>query len=68
MGGKKKARIFISIVICFLLGAAPMLAGIHFEWPVWQSVLALLIMAAVVSPIAFKTISGVKTMDDEDED
>jgi len=28
----QKIRLIISFVVCFLLGAAPVLAGIYFDW------------------------------------
>jgi uncharacterized protein (DUF983 family) len=67
MSGTKKVRIVISIIVCFLLGAAPLAIGDHFGFPIWQSFFAMLILAVVVSPIAFKVISGIKTKEDEED-
>ena len=65
MSSKKKLRFFIALIACFILGAVPVLVGIHLEWATTTIVFALIGVGVVVTPAAFALLSGNK---DKDED
>ena len=69
MDGKKKVRIFIALIICFLLGAAAVLVGIHLDWDNF-AIISALVSAGGVSAIIFTSaLKGkIDISEDEEED
>ena len=61
---KRKLRLIFSVIVCFLLGAAPWVVGLHFEWEIFEILLAT-VAAGGIATTAFLKINKIKKDENE---